>query len=1289
MCRKLFLVKSLILVLCVVGTAPAVEVKVDFGGAGTLDATWTEWNATGGNLTVDGVQLSLTNSNQANGPKLRTGIGDALTMESLGSDDPAAGGVYTLTITNLPAGSYDLHTYFNNPTSYGDPWPGGGAQEVWVNGTMQAGPSPASYQQTSTNALVLSVSFTSSGAGDVITIDWKNSASPSNWINGFELLSQKPPTPTIQFSSAASGDVEPVSPAVLEVVVSNAEAGQTYTVDYTAVGGTAAKDDDYTITEPGTLTFIPGDTSETISIDIIDDGLDEEDETIIVQLSNPTTTGSEVELGDPNEHTYTIRDPRLSVGFDAESGTTSEDFSPADITVSLSDTAAEIITVDYEVTGGTATGGGVDYTLEPNTLTFNPGQTTKTISITLVNDGVGEGDETIVITLLNPVNARLGIAQHTHTIVDPSTSEGVDAVDLKIDIGACGGTLGPPDYFCDPSGSSQTIKDGWIDWSAWDPDLPGGEACVDWYERKTKTVGDITMVLERFGPCEDEGDYGAGLRFKNTWAGPLTGDGVAVNNMPNEDDTNPCGGAPELKLTITGIPEVSSYNYQMTSWHNNTFGGACTVGGVTITVNGSQVVSNLAQTTEKADDDAATKATYEVPGGTLEFHFIASKHNVFINGFRITDGAGASDPIPADGSQDVDPGVTLWWTPGQYAQSHNVYLGTSEAAVAAANMFSPEFERRVTVNSYKPAVPLELDRTYYWRIDEVNPGYPESPWRSKVWSFTIAGPKARNPNPANGESSVHPIPTLSWTPSPPATSHDVYLGTDENAVANALPASPEFEDNVEPNLFEPGLLTFGWTYYWRIDEVNDTDTNSPWTGDVWHFTVHDGNASNPDPPHGSNTVTDYVVLSWTPAPLTDSHDIYFGTTEAAVANATPGSNEYKGNQTSTSFDPRPLTEGLAYYWRVDEVGTAVRKGNLWNFTAVPPVNMQVDFVPEAWDNPTQAIPGTDKSGWIPFMPGGWGDLYMHDFRGIRNLGGTGLDVCVTGCTEGRSGMKVYGMCMDNKAGGAAPNGSPVGEPIANSWFTSVDRCAGPLGAEGSSQLGICNLPAGTYEVKMYHNLWEPSSDDSRECTNDAYGDRSPMDVHVRSLAQQWAWRDMLCAVSLSRCGPAGDALNKITGFAGPDPGNNVVAIQEAFGVLPTSVQTDADVATSLVKFWTDGSPVILHCQTGDQQDSQYRGDRAAINAFEIRSIAAVEQPPACWDQTQCHGDADGTGDVKGSDFLALKNSWYKVYGVDVEYDPCADFDRNGEVKGSDFLILKNNWYQTVDPNCAQGGAWPP
>lgn len=178
---------SLFVVLVFAGMASAVEIKVDFGGGGVLDASWTQWNATSGNLTVDTVEFTLSNSFQPNGPTIRTGIGDALTKETLGSDDPGPGGVYTLEVTNLAAGAYEIATYFNNPTSYGDPWPGGGGQGVSVDGTPLAGPSPASYNETSENALVLSVSFASEGLSDVITIDWTNNATPSNWINGFEL----------------------------------------------------------------------------------------------------------------------------------------------------------------------------------------------------------------------------------------------------------------------------------------------------------------------------------------------------------------------------------------------------------------------------------------------------------------------------------------------------------------------------------------------------------------------------------------------------------------------------------------------------------------------------------------------------------------------------------------------------------------------------------------------------------------------------------------------------------------------------------------------------------------------------------------------------------------------------------------------------------------------------------------------------------------------------------------------------------------------------------------------
>jgi len=1079
---------------------------------------------------------------------------------------------------------------------------------------------------------------------------------------------------SIGFETETSSDLEAVSPAEIAVVLTNAQTQQ-ISVNYAVTGGTATPGQDFTL-QPGTLVFNPGETAKTISIDIVNDGADEDDETIELTLSN--VSGGEVELGTA-EHTYTIRDPRVGVGFGLAGSVASEDIPSANVQVCLSDSTTMPVTVDYAVTGGTATPGD-DYTLSAGTLIFTPGgDSCQNIGVTVFDDGIEEGSETVVIELSNSSNAKWTTpSEHTLIIQDPGMGEAIQAVDLKIDIGSCN----DKDRTCSPGDTYyQIIKEGWTDWTEWGEWMPGGEGCVDWYIRKTKVVGDITMVMEWIGTCpfddnacDDPGHRceGNGLWFKNGSGGPLSGDGVAVNHLPFDDEKNACGGTPTIELTITGLPEVSSYNYQMTSWHNNVFSEFLCIwqnGFIDIEVNGSKAVSGLAMT-EFADDDGAAKATYSVPGGPLVIKFTNSVFNggnIVINGFHITDGAGASDPIPADGEVNVEPDVRFAWTKGQYANTHRVFLGTSPDAL--------QFQGHITGTSFQPAEWLDLGTTYYWRIEEVNGAYPESPWSGPVWSFTTAGAKARDPNPADRETVVHPDADLSWTPAPGMDSHDVYFSTDETAVANATTLSDEFKGNTVSTTFEPGRLDFGQKYYWRIDEVDDQDVG---IGDVWEFTVHDGKAHNPDPPDDSNTPTPYVVLGWEAAPLTSSHDVYFGTDETAVANATTASNEYLGNQTTTKRDPRPLTKGVTYYWRIDEVGATTRQGDVWSFTTVEPVDLKVDMaVPEyGTENP---IAATHKPGYIAWAAGRWGDLYMHDHTTFPDVGGTGITVGITGTAEGRSGVKCYNMCMDNKAGGAPPNGSPVGEPIANTWFTSVDRCAGVLGVEGSLQLGIYNLPAGTYEMKLYHNLWEPSSDKSRECTADGYGGRSPMDVHVRSLAGQWEWlSEELCPASLSSCGPAGDALRKTTGVAGPecsgnvadppgpDCGTNVVALQEAFGIQPTSTQTDAEVATSTVRFWTDGSAVIIHCQTGQLQDSQYRGDRAALNAFELRSIPQQEE--GC----PCLGDLNADEQVDLEDLQGLAGILLDAgspFVVPVEEGYCGDLNNDLQVDLDDLQTV--------------------
>jgi hypothetical protein len=101
--------------------------------------------------------------------------------------------------------------------------------------------------------------------------------------------------------------------------------------------------------------------------------------------------------------------------------------------------------------------------------------------------------------------------------------------------------------------------------------------------------------------------------------------------------------------------------------------------------------------------------------------------------------------------------------------------------------------------------------------------------------------KAGSPKPPDGAADVKMMPVLRWNPGDYAASHDVYLGTDEEAVKNADTSSPEYKGtrDLGSERYEPEKLTWYTTYYWRIDEVNNVKPDSPWTGNVWSFTTGD------------------------------------------------------------------------------------------------------------------------------------------------------------------------------------------------------------------------------------------------------------------------------------------------------------------------------------------------------------------------------------------------------------------------------------------------------------------
>jgi len=102
--------------------------------------------------------------------------------------------------------------------------------------------------------------------------------------------------------------------------------------------------------------------------------------------------------------------------------------------------------------------------------------------------------------------------------------------------------------------------------------------------------------------------------------------------------------------------------------------------------------------------------------------------------------------------------------------------------------------------------------------------------------------RARRPLPNNKAENVMQTPILSWTAGEYAGQHDVYFGTDVDAVAGADTSTAgiyQGRQEQEDRVFHPGALEWNTTYYWRVDEVNETDPNGPWPGSVWSFTVAD------------------------------------------------------------------------------------------------------------------------------------------------------------------------------------------------------------------------------------------------------------------------------------------------------------------------------------------------------------------------------------------------------------------------------------------------------------------
>lgn len=232
--------------------------------------------------------------------------------------------------------------------------------------------------------------------------------------------------PVVSFQAASTAALETAGAAAL-VVKLDRPAELPLQVNYSTVDGTAKAPGDYTAASNVALTFPSLALTQTINLPISADGLYENTESFTATLSTPAAVPNGVvtaTLGSPIAAAVTITntDPLPAAAFQAGASAFREDAGLAAIPVQLSAPSGVTATVNYAVTGGTATL-GQDFSLPAaQVLTFTPGVTVTTVPVTLLTDQIYEGDETLTLTLSGPSVATLGVpVNHTLTLRETMT----------------------------------------------------------------------------------------------------------------------------------------------------------------------------------------------------------------------------------------------------------------------------------------------------------------------------------------------------------------------------------------------------------------------------------------------------------------------------------------------------------------------------------------------------------------------------------------------------------------------------------------------------------------------------------------------------------------------------------------------------------------------------------------------------------------------------------------------------------------------------------------------------
>jgi glucose/arabinose dehydrogenase len=421
--------------------------------------------------------------------------------------------------------------------------------------------------------------------------------------------------PTISIGDAAvtEGNSGTIA-ASFTISLSNAST-QNVTVNYATAGDTATSGTDFVATS-GTATVTAGQLSTTVNVSVNGDTTFEGNEFFFVNLTSPTnaTISDSQATGiinnddaQPPAITISINDVAVSEG---ASGT-----SVAGFTVSLSGASSQTVTVNYATANDTATAGS-DYSANSGTVTFDPGQTSKPVSVSVNGDTTFEPNETFNVNLSGATNATISDSQGVGTINNDDAQPTISINDVSVAEGNSGtSALGFTVSLSNPSSQTITVnyatQEGTAQVGSDFVHIPGGT--VTFTPGQTSQPVSVTINGDTTFEANETVDVNLSGQTNAT-----IGDGQGVGTITNDD------AQPTISISDVTHNEGNSgtVDYDFTVSLSNPSSQTITVNAATADSTGTTADSDYTAV-------ASTQLSFSPNSTTQHFHVLVNGDTKF------------------------------------------------------------------------------------------------------------------------------------------------------------------------------------------------------------------------------------------------------------------------------------------------------------------------------------------------------------------------------------------------------------------------------------------------------------------------------------------------------------------------------------------------------------------------------------------------------------------------------------------------------------------------------------